>query len=113
VRRPLQATLKQLRWLPVAFLVTAFAVSYFHLPFNLVDLEPFDAYLPAVAGVAALVWFALSLTASCFVPMAYCHYGCPTGALLDHLRFHRRSDRLSWRDALLAGCLVAAILLSW
>jgi len=113
VRRPLQATLKQLRWLPVAFLVTAFAVSYFHLPFNLVDLEPFDAYLPAVAGLAALVWFALSLTASCFVPMAYCHYGCPTGALLDHLRFHRRSDRLSWRDALLAGCLVAAILLSW
>jgi NosR/NirI family nitrous oxide reductase transcriptional regulator len=78
------------------------------LPVNLVDLEPFDGYLLGVAGVAALVIFAVSLVASLFVPMAYCRYGCPTGALLDHLRLNRHSGRFSWRDTVLLACLISA-----
>lgn len=99
--------------LPWALLAVAILSALLHLPLNLVDLEPFDAYLPAVAGTAALVLFAVSLVASWFSPMAYCRHGCPTGALLDHLRRHRRSDRLSWRDGVLLACLAVAAAVHW
>jgi Na+-translocating ferredoxin:NAD+ oxidoreductase RnfG subunit len=99
--------------LPWALLAVAILAALLHWPLNLVDLEPFDAYLPAVAGVAAIVLFAVSLIASSFVPMAYCRHGCPTGALLDHLRLHRRADRFSWRDGLLLGCLAVAAAVHW
>ena len=99
--------------LPWALLTVSILAAVLHWPLNLVDLEPFDAYLPAVAGVAAIVLFAVSLLASSFVPMAYCRHGCPTGALLDHLRLHRRADRFSWRDGLLLGCLAVAATVHW
>jgi NosR/NirI family transcriptional regulator, nitrous oxide reductase regulator len=99
--------------LPWCLLVLAILTALFHLPLNLVDLEPFDAYLPTVAGVAALVIFAMSLLASAFYPMAYCRHACPTGALLDHLRLNSRSDRFTWRDALMLACLAAAALVHW
>ncbi len=99
--------------LPWALLVLAILTAVLHLPVNLVDLEPFDAYLPAIAGIAALALFAVGLVASCFVPMAYCRHGCPTGALLDQLRFHGWADRLTWRDGLLAGCLAIAMAVHW
>jgi hypothetical protein len=99
--------------LPWGLLTVAILAAVLHWPLNLVDLEPFDAYLPAVAGVAAIVIFAVSLIASSFVPMAYCRHGCPTGALLDHLRLHRRADRLTWRDGLLLGCLAVAAAVHW
>jgi Na+-translocating ferredoxin:NAD+ oxidoreductase RnfG subunit len=99
--------------LPWALLVLAILTAVLHLPVNLVDLEPFDAYLPAIAGIAALALFAVGLVASCFVPMAYCRHGCPTGALLDQLRFHGWADRLTWRDGLLVGCLAIAMAVQW
>jgi hypothetical protein len=99
--------------LPWVLLVVAILTAVLHLPLNLVDLEPFDAYLPTIAGVAALVIFAASLVASAAVPMAYCRFGCPTGALLDQLRFHGHADRITWRDGLLVGCLVSAALVHW
>jgi hypothetical protein len=103
-------------WLPLvpwALLAVAILTAAFHLPLNLVDLEPFDAYLPAVAGVAALAIFAVSLVASAFYPMAYCRHACPTGALLDHLRLTSRADRFTWRDAAMLACLAAAALAHW
>ena len=93
--------------------LVAILAALLHLPLNLVDLEPFDAYLPAVAGAAAIVLFAVSLVASSFFPMAYCRHGCPTGALLDHLRVHGRSDRLTWRDSVLVACLAVAAAVHW
>ena len=99
--------------LPWVLLAVAILTALFHWPLNLVDLEPFDAYLPAVAGIAAIVIFAVSLAASSFYPMAYCRHGCPTGALLDHLRLHRRADRFSWRDGVLLGCLAVAAAVHW
>ena len=99
--------------LPWALLALAIVASARHLPVALVDLEPFDAYLPAVAGTAALLIFAASLVASAVVPMAYCRHACPTGALLDHLRFHGRADRFTWRDGVMLGCLAAAAAAHW
>ena len=99
--------------LPWALLALAILTAVLHLPLALVDIEPFDGYLPAVAGVAALLILVVSLVASGFFPMAYCRHGCPTGALLDHLRFHGRADRLSWRDGIMVACLAVAMAVHW
>jgi Na+-translocating ferredoxin:NAD+ oxidoreductase RnfG subunit len=99
--------------LPWALLSLAILTAVVPLPLALVDLEPFDAYLPLVAGVPALAIFAVSLAASIRYPMAYCRYGCPTGALLDHLRLHRACTRITWRDGVLLASLIAAATASW
>jgi len=115
--RPALAVPPRLRpWLvalPWALLLVAVAAAALRLPVSLVDLEPFDAYLPTVAGVASLVIFAVGLAVSSRVPMAHCRHACPTGALLDQLRFHRRSDRITWRDGVLLACLLLAALGWW
>ena len=99
--------------LPWILLAVAIVATVLHWQLALVDLEPFDAYLPAVAGGAALAIFAIGLGASAFVPMAYCRHACPTGALLDHLRLSGRSDRFSWRDGVMLGCLAVAAAAHW
>jgi NosR/NirI family nitrous oxide reductase transcriptional regulator len=99
--------------LPWALLGVAIVAAVVPLPVSLVDLEPFDAYLPLVAGIPALVIFGVGLVASVRYPMAYCRHGCPTGALLDHLRLHRKSGMFTWRDGVLLGCLVAAAAAAW
>src|SRR6202011_2641587 len=94
--------------IPASLLVVSLLVAMTHWPFSLVQIEPFDAYVFRVAGWATLTIAVAGVVASLFVPMAYCRYGCPTGALLESLRRHARSDRLTRRDALAAGCLLAA-----
>lgn len=79
--------------------------------FSLVNLEPFDAYVFRVAGTATLAIFFIGLLASLFVPMAYCRYGCPTGALLNYLRFHGHSERVTRKDAVALGLLALALLM--
>lgn len=83
---------------PVLLLGWCLAVGMLHLRFSLVDIEPFDAWVFQAAGTATVSLAIVGLTASLFVPMAYCRYGCPTGALLDYLRFNARSDCWSLRD---------------
>ncbi len=80
--------------------------------FSLVNLEPFDAYLYPIAGWATLTIALIGLVASLFVPMAYCRYGCPTGALLNYVR-RQGHPRLSGRDALAVLCLCIAAGLWW
>jgi len=103
---------RALRLLPFALLSLCVAVPMTGAAFSLVDIEPFDAWVYSVAGWPTLAVAAVGLIASLFVPMAYCKYGCPTGALLEFLRFHAKSDEWSKRDwsalALLgfAACLM-------
>ena len=98
-----------LRLIPIALLLVVVIVAMRQLAFNLVQLEPFDAYLWRAAGWATLTIAAIGLIASIFVPMAYCRYGCPTGALLNFLAAGGRPDRFSRRDSMaLAFLLLAA-----
>jgi NosR/NirI family nitrous oxide reductase transcriptional regulator len=99
--------------LPWALLAVAILATLLRWPLALVDLEPFDAYLPTIAGTVAVAIFAVGLVVSGFVPMAYCRHACPTGALLDHLRLTGRSDRFSWRDGVMLGCLAVAAVAHW
>lgn len=73
-------------------------------------LEPFDAYSFRVAGWASLGIAVLGLIASLFQPLAYCKYGCPTGALFKLIRFTGDADRLGARDWAAALLMVAAAL---
>ncbi len=98
-----------LRWLPALLLGMVVIISIVGLPIDLAHLEPFDAYSLRAAGVATLGIAVVGLIASCFVPMAYCHYGCPTGALLEFIRARGSSDRFGRRD--LVGLLL--VILAW
>lgn len=108
-RIPWQLTLpgwlrRTLSLLPFGLLVWCVVVSMLHLPFSLVDLEPFDAWVYQAAGAATISIAVVGLAASLFTPMAYCRYGCPTGALLEFIRFNSKSDiwnRTDWLATLL------------
>lgn len=108
LRAGLTTILKRFRWLPASLLAVAVLSTSLKLPLHLIDLEPFDAYLPAVAGAAAIAIFVLSLLASSVVPMAYCRTGCPTGHLLNALRRPGRNARLTWNDAVLVLLLIVS-----
>ena len=73
--------------------------------FSLVDVEPFDAWVFQVAGWATISIAVVGLVASLFIPMAYCRYGCPTGALLNFLRLNANSDRWTRGDWIATGTL--------
>ena len=64
---------------------------------ELAGWEPFAAWMPQSAAMASLILAGLSVLAASWVPLAYCHYACPTGALLEYLRdqpkvFFKRGD---------------------
>ncbi len=108
LRLPRLAT-RVLSLVPPALLACVLAVAILRLPLNLAAIEPFDAYLFRVAGWATIAIAIGGLVASLFLPMAYCRFGCPTGALLNYLRLHGRSDRLSLRDVTALTLLALAI----
>ena len=53
----------------------------------------------------------VGLIASLLVPMAYCRYGCPTGAMLEFLRMNAKSDRWTRRDWVALGLAGLALAL--
>jgi len=105
------------RWLerlPMALLAVVLFIAALRLGIDLNGLEPFDAYVWKVAGTSALVIAVLGLVASLFVPLAYCKYGCPTGAVFKLLRYAGDGDRLGRREVVAAGVLVmAAVMRGW
>lgn len=102
-----------LRWLPPLLLALVVIVTVLVLPIDLAHIEPFDAYVVRSAGIATVTIAIAGLVASLFVPMAYCHYGCPTGALLNFIRSHGRADRFTRRDIAALLLVALAAVLSW
>lgn len=98
---------------PYVLLGWCVLVGMLHLPFSLVDVEPFDAWVFQAAGTATIVIGIVGLAASLFVPMAYCRYGCPTGALLDFLRFNSRSDVWNRSDWMATALLLITLALGF
>ena len=80
---------------------------------SLGQAEPFDAWVlgGAVAVPAALA--VAGLLASVRVPMAYCKYGCPTGALLKFVRSASEQERWAKRDTLAAVVLLVGAALTF
>jgi len=100
-----------LGYLPSTLLLLIVASVIVGTSWNLASLEGFDAWLWRSAGIATIVIAIVGLVASIFSPLAYCKYGCPTGALFKFLRKTSGKKTFGWRDGL-AGllCLAAAFL---
>lgn len=107
--RRMDAVLSRLPFVLLAFVL---ATVVFALPVNLNALEPFDAYLFRVAPWASIIIAALGLLWSLVTPLAYCRYGCPTGALFKLLRFTGDADHFGARDWLAAVCVSLVLLLA-
>jgi NosR/NirI family transcriptional regulator, nitrous oxide reductase regulator len=73
------------------------------LPFAMI--EPFEVWSAGFHAILPAAILSIGLLAAVFLPQAYCHYGCPTGALLKFLT-HSPGD-FTRRDAI-AAALVAA-----
>lgn len=102
------------RWLnrlPMLIIAWVVAIGMLHLSFSAVDLEPFDAWLWNIAGIATISIAIIGLIASSFIPMAYCRYGCPTGALLNYVS-HSSGRTLNHRDLIVATLLIACVIVS-
>lgn len=113
LRKRITPILKKLHILPWMLFILCFLVTLFDTPVSLVDLEPFDAYLPTIAGSAAISICIGSLVLSVFSPMAYCRHACPTGAFLNFIRLNRNSSKITWYDAIVCGCLFLTLLTAW
>lgn len=98
--------------LPFALLALIFISIMLGWGLDLNALEAFDAYLIQIAGWSSIVIAIIGLLASLHTPLAYCKYGCPTGALFKLLRHSGPTDRIGPRDwlAALALTLGAAVL---
>jgi len=97
-----------LKLLPAVLLVWCVVVAVLTLPFSLIDIEPFDAWMFRIAGWATITVAVTGLVFSAFTPMAYCRYGCPTGALLKFLSFTSASHQWSRRDWFVLGLTLLA-----
>ena len=89
---------KTLRILPGVLLAWVLVVACLHVGVSLVGIEPFDAFVFRIAGWATIAVAVVGLIASAFVTRAYCKYGCPTGMLLNYLRYSADSARFGRRD---------------
>ncbi len=96
--------------LPLLLLGFVVVAAMLHLPFSLVNLEPFDAYLFRIAGVITLTIAVVGLVVSAFVPMAYCRFGCPTGAMLNLFILGGSRGGLAKRDYAAFALLALALL---
>jgi hypothetical protein len=102
-----------LRWFAPLLLALVVVITIMGLPMDLAHIEPFDAYSLRVAGIATIAIAVAGLIASLFVPMAYCRYGCPTGALLEFVRGRGTTDHFGRRDVAALLLVGLAALLAW
>ena len=92
----------------VALWVLALAGSSFSATYA----EPFEIWSAGFFALMPTVIFGVGLISAAFIPQAYCHYGCPTGALLKFLT--HSPSRWTRRDtiaAVLVGVAWALVLI--
>ena len=115
-RDPPAALVRVLRWVPgtTLLLLGALLVAEHFGAFanpaapQLAAIEPFGAWAWPLAGVVTCTVAVVSLAASSIYSMAYCRFGCPSGAMLDLVR-RRSHDRFGVRDGGLAALLFLAL----
>lgn len=100
-----------LKCVPVALLFVVVFLAFSSSTHTVAILEPFDAYVWEVAGAITIAIALISLLVSAFVPMAYCRYGCPTGAMLKLFEFGKNDQGWTRRDYLSFGLLGLALIL--
>ena len=96
--------------LPFLILILLIASAITGASWNLAAWEGFDAWLWRSAGLSTIIIALIGLIASIFSPLAYCKYGCPTGALFKFLSKSSATRHFTRRDLIIALlCLLALI----
>jgi len=90
---------------PWLTLLGLWALAFLGSGWPLSQAEPFEVWSAGFYALVPTLVFAIGLLAAAWLPQGYCHYGCPTGALLKFLT--HAPGRWLWRDTL-AGALAAA-----
>ncbi|MCF6313059.1 MAG: 4Fe-4S binding protein [Verrucomicrobiales bacterium] len=111
VKRPNQDFKWSLKFIAPSLLLIALLTSFLKLPIDLAGLEPFDAYLIRLAGKASIIIAIVGLLISLFIPMAYCHYACPTGWLLNFLRRRQGKNQVNTQDLIALFLLAITLIL--
>lgn len=97
--------------IPGVLLGVAFLLAVLRPDLDLAPLEPFDGWVLKTAAPVSLTLAVIGLLTSLFVPMAYCRFGCPTGALLKFVRSHGRNEHFRGADAW--ACLLVLTAAGW
>lgn len=97
----LHRALVTMPWLTLALL---WLLAFLGIGFPFANAEPFEVWSTGFVALIPVLIFAGGLIAAAFLPQAYCHYGCPTGAVLKFLA--SSPGRWTRRDAI-AGILVS------
>lgn len=93
---------QKLPWMTLAAIwILAFLGSGLHFA----QVEPFEIWSSGFHAILPAAILTIGLVAAVFLPQAYCHYGCPTGALM---KFLTHSPAAWTRRDTAAGILVAA-----
>ena len=102
------------RWttrIPGCLLVVAYLSLLVNPTIDLSSWEPFHAYLFRIAPWVSLALAIASLALAAMMPMAYCRMACPTGRLIDYIRFTAASGRVQGSDLIAIALLLAAYFL--
>lgn len=78
----LHRVLSTVPWLTL-LVIWALALAGSRLPFA--HAEPFEVWSTGFVALLPAILFTIGIVAAFFLPQGYCHYGCPTGALLKFL----------------------------
>lgn len=101
----LHAALTRLPWLT---LLAIWALAFLASGIPFAHFEPFETWSSGFVAFVPAAILTVGLVAAFFLPQAYCHYGCPTGALLKFLT----ASPTAWtRRDTIASLLIAAALL--
>lgn len=101
----LHALLVRMPWMTlIAIWVLALIGS--GLPFAY--FEPFETWSSGFVAFVPAAIFTMGLVAAFFLPQAYCHYGCPTGAMLKFLT--QSPSAWTRKDTVATVLIVAACL---
>lgn len=94
----LHRALVTMPWLTLGLL---WLLAFLGIGFPFANAEPFEVWSTGFVALIPVLIFAGGLVAAAFLPQAYCHYGCPTGAVLKFLA--SSPGRWTRRDAIAGG----------
>ncbi len=96
---------RALQRLPWLTLLAIWVLALIGSGFPFATLEPFEVWSAGFYAILPAAILTIGLIAAVFLPQGYCHYGCPTGALL---KFLTHSPGNFTRKDLIAAVLIAA-----
>lgn len=97
--------------IPWLTLVAIWALAWWGVSWPWSKAEPFEVWSTGFVFVLPSLLFTVGLITAMVLPQSYCHYGCPTGALLKFLT--HAPGRWTVRDSIAMGLISVAWLMSW